>query len=256
MMVPVHWQLALINTQIEQARTGPLKGKAPIQDPMEGIIQAHVAMLEWHMQSRKFGMTAAKLELLQQKSVEVLESFVSTFPEKNGVKNGWKFEKAHSILHKVRELILFGWSENFSTQGPEHCHIDFVKKIAHCTNNKEVFLTIIRHHVREGHLQYLQKLRADLLAEEEDVQDEVIEPKASHEAECAKNDSLPCELGLRYPLLQSIMSGHRNHQTLQVTNNTPDIVPDIIPDIHRMTGCWYVFVGCGQAQSNAREGRH
>ncbi len=71
-------------------------------------------------------MTAAKLELLQQKSVEVLESLVSTFPEKNGVQNGWKFEKAHSILHKVRELILFGWSENCSTQGPEHCHIDFV----------------------------------------------------------------------------------------------------------------------------------
>ncbi len=40
-------------------------------------------------------------------------------------------------------LILFGWSENFSTQEPEHCHIDFVKKIAHCTNNKEVFLTIL-----------------------------------------------------------------------------------------------------------------
>jgi len=111
MLVPVlsHWQLALINSQISKAKTGPLKGKALIQDPMEGIVKAHVAILEWHMQSRKFGMTAAKLELLQQKSVEVLESFVATFPEKNGVQNGWKFEKAHSILHKVRELILFGW---------------------------------------------------------------------------------------------------------------------------------------------------
>jgi hypothetical protein len=50
------------------------------------------------------------LELLQQKSIEVLESFKSIFPEKNGVANGWilKFEKVHSILHKVRELILFG----------------------------------------------------------------------------------------------------------------------------------------------------
>ncbi len=73
-------------------------------------------------------MTAAQLELLQQKSVEVLESFVLTFPTKNGVANAWKFEKAHNMLHKVRELILFGWSENFSTQGPEHCHIDFVKE--------------------------------------------------------------------------------------------------------------------------------
>ena len=95
------------------------------------------------MQSRKFGMTAAELERLQSKSVEVLELLKSNFPEKNGVTNSWKFEKAHSILHKVRELILFSWSENFSTKGPEHCHIDFVKKIAHCKNHKEVFLSIL-----------------------------------------------------------------------------------------------------------------
>jgi len=136
----------MINSEIRAAKKGNLQGKPLIDDPMESIVEAHVSMLEWHMQSRKFGMTAVQLELLQQKSIEVLESFKSTFPEKNGVANGWKFEKAHSILHKVRELILFGWSENFSTQGPEHCHIDFVKKIAHCTNNKEVFLTILRHH--------------------------------------------------------------------------------------------------------------
>jgi hypothetical protein len=49
MLVAVHWQLALINNQILQAKTGPLKGKAPIQDPMEGIVQAHLSMLEWHM---------------------------------------------------------------------------------------------------------------------------------------------------------------------------------------------------------------
>ena len=208
--------MSIINDEIARAKKGPLLGKPPIQDPMESIVGAHVSMLEWHMQSRKFGMTAAQLERLQQKSVEVLESFKSTFPEKNGVANGWKFEKAHSILHKVRELILFGWSENFSTQGPEHCHIDFIKKIGHCTNNKEVFLTILRHHVREGHLQYLHKLRADLLAEDTEDTGEVYQCNDILEAEAAKNDSLPCELGLRYPLLQSIMSCKRNHQTLQV----------------------------------------
>ncbi len=40
-----------------------------------------------------------------------------------------------------------------------------------------------------------------------------------------KNDSNPCELGLRYPLLQSIMAGRRTHQTLY------DIVYDIIYSI-------------------------
>ena len=209
-------QIDLINSEIRAAKKGNLHGKPLIDDPMESIVEAHVSMLEWHMQSRKFGMTAVQLELLQQKSIEVLESFKSTFPEKNGVANGWKFEKAHSILHKVRELILFGWSENFSTQGPEHCHIDFVKKIAHCTNNKEVFLTILRHHVREGHLQYLNQLRADLYAEDNDETDDAFNSQDRMEAKSAANDSLPCELGLRYPLLQSIMAGRRNHQTIQV----------------------------------------
>ncbi len=85
--MPVHWQLALINSEILKARAGLLKGKGLIHDLMEDMIRAHVSMLEWHMQSRKFGMTAAQLELLKQKSVEVLESFVSTFPTKNGVVN-------------------------------------------------------------------------------------------------------------------------------------------------------------------------
>ena len=188
-----------------------------LEDPSERIVESHLATLEWHMQSRKFGMTAAELERLQSKSVEVLELLKSNFPEKNGVTNAWKFEKAHSILHKVRELILFGWSENFSTQGPEHCHIDFVKKIAHCTNNKEVFLTILRYHVREGHLQYLLKLRADLCGGEDEADNESIWRLEADSNLSAKNDSISCDLGLRYPLLQSIFAGQKNHQTLQVS---------------------------------------
>jgi hypothetical protein len=172
------------------------------------------------MQSRKFSMTAPELARLQEKSVEVLELLKANLPEKNGVLNAWKFEKAHNILHKVRELILFGWSENFSTQGPEHCHIDFVKKIAHCTNNKEVFFTILRYHVREGHLQYLQKLLADLTGEENDdseAQPAVMEQMQSEREQAARNDSISCDLGLRCPLLQSIFAGNKNHQTLHVS---------------------------------------
>ena len=203
---------------ISSAKQGsPLYRKPLLEDPSERIVESHLATLEWHMQSRKFGMTAAELERLQSKSVEVLELLKSNFPEKNGVTNAWKFEKAHSILHKVRELILFGWSENFSTQGPEHCHIDFVKKIAHCTNNKEVFLTIQRYHVREDHLQYLLKLRADLGCGGEPEDDESIQSLRGQSNLSEKNDSISCDLGLRYPLLQSIFAGQKNHQTLQVT---------------------------------------
>ena len=38
----------------------------------------------------------------------------------------------------------------------------FLKKLAGCTNNKDVFLTILKWHVRDGHIQYLRNLQADL----------------------------------------------------------------------------------------------
>ncbi len=107
----------------------------------------------------------------------------------------------------VRELILFAWSENFSTQGPEHCHIDFCKKVAVCTNNKDVFLCILQHHVREGHLQYIQKLQADLACEDDS---EEVPHKSSQEDWLARNDFISCELGIQYPVLQSILSGHQS----------------------------------------------
>jgi len=106
---------------------------------------------------------------------------------------------------------MFGWTENFSTQGPEHCHIVFLKKLAGCTNNKDVFLTILKWHVREGHVQYLRTLQADLEdAEEEGDDDTDLRPLMAD-----KDDGISCELGIRYPMLQSILSGDKNRQTIQ-----------------------------------------
>jgi hypothetical protein len=72
------------------------------------------------------------------------------------------YETAHSIpsLHKVREIVMWGWSENSSCQGPEHAHIDIVKSVAHLTNNKDVFLWILRYHCRSGLLQQYKQLLA------------------------------------------------------------------------------------------------
>jgi hypothetical protein len=39
----------------------------------------------------------------------------------------------------------------------------------------------------------------------------------SERKKAARNDSISCDLGLRYPLLQSIFAGHKNHQTLHVS---------------------------------------
>ena len=52
------------------------------------------------------------------------------------------------------------------------------KKLANCTNNKEVYLTVLRAHSREGHLQYLRSLEADLADAEQD-KGEVAEESAS-----------------------------------------------------------------------------
>ena len=119
-----------------------------------------------------------------------------------------------------------------STQGPEHCHIEFCKKYAACTNNKEVFLTILRWHVREGHLQYLRNLEVDLLdaalesarhgpgdseyeSESESAQDSST-PRLTNE----KNDGISCELGIRNPTLQAILSGKKTVQTTTVSSYT------------------------------------
>ena len=85
-----------------------------------------------------------------------------------------------------------------------------------CTNNKDIFLTILRWHVRAAHLQYLRNLEADLAASnaEDDIDSaDTLSVRAGIKAD--KNDGISCELGIRYPTLQSIM-GARNHLSIQV----------------------------------------
>lgn len=72
--------------------------------------------LKWNILQRRFGLLASDLARLQSTSVELLQILKSNLPERTGGAEGWNFEKAHSILHKVREILLFGWSENYSTQ--------------------------------------------------------------------------------------------------------------------------------------------
>ena len=192
-----------------------------------------MAALKWNMQQRRFGLTAEGVDKLNVMSAELLDLLKENMPDKTGQESGWKIEKAHSILHKAREIIMFGWSENFSTQvynmlysmqcyiqiemtcrsqGPEHCHIDFIKNLADCTNNKDVFLTILRWHVRAGHIQYLRNLQADL----EDADGEGDDGIELDHNMADRDDGISCELGIRYPMLQAIMSGDKNHQTIKV----------------------------------------
>ena len=115
-------QVKFVYNAIDSARSwSPLYKLQHIRDPSDENVAVHLAALKWNVLQRRFGLVASELAALQRISVELLELLKSNLPIRprmirEGGKQGWNFEKAHSILHKVREIILFGWSENYSTQ--------------------------------------------------------------------------------------------------------------------------------------------
>ena len=44
----------------------------------------------------------------------------------------------------------------------EHAHIELIKSVAHLTNNKDVFLCILRFHTRGGFLRHYERLLSEL----------------------------------------------------------------------------------------------
>ena len=105
--------------------------------------------------------------------------------DKIGEKAKWNFENAHNILHKVREIVLWGNSDNTSCQSPEvststyqyvpvytsmywyelildcdrplhHAHIDNIKSVANLSNNEDVFMCSLCFHAQAGYLHLRQ----------------------------------------------------------------------------------------------------
>jgi hypothetical protein len=64
--------------------------------------------MEWNIVSRQSGIAESELAELQQKAVDLLDLLKKNLPDKTGEKAKWNFEKAHSILHKVCEIVLWG----------------------------------------------------------------------------------------------------------------------------------------------------
>ena len=96
-------QVDHVNALIRAAKAGDcLFGVEEIKDPSDKLIEVHLAVLRYNMQSRRFGLTAPGLVKLRDLAVELLEVVKTNMPMKSGEKNAWKFEKAHSLLHKVR----------------------------------------------------------------------------------------------------------------------------------------------------------
>ena len=79
--------------------------------------------LAGNIATRQSRIPEAELPELHNKAVALLDLLQRNLPDKTGEKGKWNFEKAHSILHKVREIILWGNSDNTSCQAPEVCDI-------------------------------------------------------------------------------------------------------------------------------------
>ena len=71
------------------------------------------------METHLNNIPEADLPALQQTAVDLLDLLQKNLPDKTGEKAKWNFEKAHSILHKVHEIVLWGNSDNTSCQSPE-----------------------------------------------------------------------------------------------------------------------------------------
>jgi hypothetical protein len=122
-LINVHtcmYQVLLINKAIDAAKPGSRLYKLQhIADPSNEIVEVLIQCMEWNIVSSQSGIPESELPELQQKAIDLLDLLKTNLPDKTGEKAKWNFEKAHSILHKVSEIVLWGNSDNTSCQAPE-----------------------------------------------------------------------------------------------------------------------------------------
>ena len=81
--------------------------------------------------------------------------------------------------------------------------------------DKRYIFTVLRAHSREGHLQYLQSLEADLADSAQVDGEDAAEESVAASSVDKDVDACSCELGIRYPTLQAILTGKLNKQSIQ-----------------------------------------
>jgi len=118
------YQVKLINAAIDNAKgSSRLRGLQHVADPSAEVVEVLIQCMDWNIATRQSRIPEAELPELHDKAVALLDLLQQNLPDKTGEKGKWNFEKAHSILHKVREIILWGNSDNTSCQAPEVCDI-------------------------------------------------------------------------------------------------------------------------------------
>jgi hypothetical protein len=93
--------------------------------------------------------------------------------------------------------------------------------VANLTNNKDVFMCILRFHARAGYLQTYETLLKEIRAmpgSDGDAAD-----RDQYDVECValadRNLNVPCESGVRYPSLIAIMNRHDMLWRMAVTSS-------------------------------------
>ena len=121
-------QVEFLNAAIDRAPRGSrLHGLARVSDPSDQIVEVLIKCMEWNIMTRRRSIPESELPKVHQASVDLLELLLKkNLPDNCGEASGWNFEKAHSILHKVREIVLWGNSDNTSCQEAEHAHIELI----------------------------------------------------------------------------------------------------------------------------------
>ena len=108
---------------------------------------------------------------------------------------------------------MWGWSENTSCQGLEHAHIDLIKSVAHLTNNKDVFLCILRYHCCCGLVQQYGRMLEDMIDDSSAGSRpmEMDQEKMEKALTSDRNFSISCELGVCYPTLGAMLNREDLH---------------------------------------------
>ncbi len=96
----------------------------------------------------------------------------------------------------------------------QHAHIENIKTMANLTNNKDVFMCILRFHARAGYLQTYKNLlkEINLHPGSAAVADD------QYQVECValadRNFNVACKTGIRYPSLVCML-GHQPSEAKQ-----------------------------------------
>ena len=91
----------------------------------------------------------------------------------------------------------------------QHAHIENIKKVANLTNNKDVFMCILRFHARAGYLQTYETLLKEIRnhPESDGSNSAPLDQYAVESVALADHNlNVPCELGICYPSLVAMLN--------------------------------------------------